>query len=210
MSRRFGGSGLGLAIVHDLVHLMNGEIAVESTLGKVYTFTIAIPLANGSSQSRRLPEWMPQLRGRRVVVSCNNEARGQHWLSLLRWGGHRGHSAHGQRARPGRFPRRYHPGRGQHRFPQHSRQSCATPGQRTPALIVHGVSSPEGKALPMPEWIEGELPDEPFGDVALWTELAQMWGLAEEEEGEGRGKRQPGFRCPRADGRGQRDQSPDC
>ena len=52
---------------------------------------------------------------------------------------------------------------------------------KTPALIVHGVSSPEGKALPMPEWIEGEL-HEPFGDLALWTELAQMWGLAEEEE----------------------------
>ena len=29
-------------------------------------------------------------------------------------------------------------------------------------------------ALPMPEWVEGV--QEPFGDLALWTELAQMWG----------------------------------
>ncbi|MEK1174023.1 hypothetical protein OSI83_25255, partial [Mycobacterium ulcerans] len=35
----------------------------------------------------------------------------------------------------------------------------------------------------MPEWIEGEL-SEPFGDLALWTELAQMWSLTEEDEEE--------------------------
>ncbi len=52
-----------------------------------------------------------------------------------------------------------------------------------PALIVRGVASPEGQTLPMPEWIEGEL-SEPFGDLALWTELAQMWSLTEEDEEE--------------------------
>jgi len=54
----------------------------------------------------------------------------------------------------------------------------------TPALMVRGVAGPEARSLPMPEWVEGEL-QEPFSDLALWTELAQMWGLAEEPEEQG-------------------------
>ena len=30
---------------------------------------------------------MPQLRGRHVVVACNDETRSQHRLNLLRWAG---------------------------------------------------------------------------------------------------------------------------
>jgi len=43
-ARRIGGTGLGLSVTRQLAHLLGGDIAVESVLGKGSTFTVWIPL----------------------------------------------------------------------------------------------------------------------------------------------------------------------
>ncbi|MBV2193698.1 MAG: response regulator [Azonexus sp.] len=182
MSRRFGGSGLGLAIVHDLVRLMDGSIKVDSTHGQGSLFSIALPITNATGQKRKLPEWMPLLRGRRVVVACNDEARGQHRLNLLRWAGIEAIAAGSDGADGAGFPADAIVIEDSTDFRSILRLRDTWPA--TPALMVRGVAGPEEHSLPMPEWVEGEL-QEPFSDLALWTELAQMWGLAEEPEEQG-------------------------
>lgn len=46
-SRIYGGTGLGLTIVKKLVHLLNGEIKVESIFGEGSVFQITLPLKKG-------------------------------------------------------------------------------------------------------------------------------------------------------------------
>ena len=72
-SRKYGGSGLGLSISKKLTDLMNGEVGVESVLGKGSNFWFTARLKKASKN--RSPYAMPSknLTNRRVLIVDDNE-----------------------------------------------------------------------------------------------------------------------------------------
>jgi PAS domain S-box-containing protein len=72
ITRRYGGTGLGLAISKQLVEMMGGAIAVQSTVGAGSRFSFTATFEIGSELGAREQTATPSLRGRRVLVVDDN------------------------------------------------------------------------------------------------------------------------------------------
>ena len=70
-TREFGGTGLGLAISRELIHLMEGDLNVKSTVGEGTTFWFVAPFQPASEQPQP-DRHLPALSGTRVLVVDDN------------------------------------------------------------------------------------------------------------------------------------------
>ena len=71
-SRNYGGSGLGLSISQRLIHMMGGDIWVESQPGQGSIFTFTVVLGSQMGEGPEIPANIPAVHGQRVLVVDDN------------------------------------------------------------------------------------------------------------------------------------------
>ena len=84
-TRKFGGSGLGLSIAKRLVHLMDGDIGVESVEGQGSTFWFTASFARAAANPSRGPTREMPVR-RVLVVDDNAASRETLHAQMIAWG----------------------------------------------------------------------------------------------------------------------------
>ncbi|MBT9597741.1 MAG: response regulator [Vitreoscilla sp.] len=81
-SRRFGGTGLGLAISRHLVHMMRGDIGVDSELGRGSTFHFTAWFGLPADTQAPPADRRQLLMGRRALVVDDNDCARQLLLEM--------------------------------------------------------------------------------------------------------------------------------
>jgi PAS domain S-box-containing protein len=78
ITRKYGGTGLGMSITQSLVHLMDGQISVDSELNKGTTIQVMLPLEKaqatvGDLVLKPTPESSLNLTGKHILIAEDNE-----------------------------------------------------------------------------------------------------------------------------------------
>lgn len=87
MTRKFGGTGLGLSICKRLIDLMEGEIGVESEVGKGSTFWFTLDLKKQTTHAIPVIEIPKSIHQQKILIVDDNETHRKIFAEYLKsWG----------------------------------------------------------------------------------------------------------------------------